>query len=363
MVLAPLFEQLCSLQNLTSAYWKARKRKACNADVQHFHQAWKLHLIQLKQELLTKSYHPQPLKTFVLRDPKTRTICVSDFRDRVVHHALVNVLQPIFEPRFIYDSYASRKGKGTLAALRRLTSFLRKVTSNGKLVAGAKNANAVCGFALKADIRHYFETVDHSVLLHIIRKMVNDDDILWLVRTILDNYCRGQHGKGMPLGNWTSQFFANVYLNELDHFVKHQLKVKYYIRYVDDFVILSRSKKKLEADLQHIAAFLSTLCLQLHPGKSRILPLSKGIPFLGFKVFYHCKRVRRNNIRSMEQRLRYLLNACREEEMDYQCLLDVLQGWNAYAMHGNSYHLRQRIVSWVRDALQNHKSFIDHCLL
>ncbi|HLC32547.1 MAG TPA: reverse transcriptase/maturase family protein [Candidatus Nanoarchaeia archaeon] len=268
--------KLISIANLKEAYEKARKRKSRNQAVQEFDKHWQLHLVQLYKELKTGTYSPKPLKTFILRDPKTRTISVSDFRDRVVHHALVNVLQPIFEPRFIVDSYASRKGKGTTAALDRFYLFLRQVTRNGRVLRGAENKNTVVGFAFKADIKSYFDSVDHDVLFGILSKRVKDESVLWLIQKILDNYTSGTSGKGMPLGNWTSQFFANVYLNELDQFVKHQLKAKYYLRYVDDFIIVHSSKITLQEYEHRVRDFLRTLKLELHPTKCKIFPLGGG---------------------------------------------------------------------------------------
>ena len=209
-----IWEELCSVGNIEQAYFLARKRKTQKINIQKFDKHWQLNLICLRKELLAKTYTPRQLKTFILRDPKTRLICVSDFRDRVVHHAIVNILKPIFEPRFIYDSYASRKGKGTIAALKRFDQFLRKITKNGKKC--FSSAGSVQGFAFKADIKQYFESVDHNVLLDIIGRYVVDKNVLWLVKLILGNYNSSILGKGIPLGNWTSQFFANIYLNELD---------------------------------------------------------------------------------------------------------------------------------------------------
>ena len=347
-----LFERLISLENLENAYWKARKHKSKNPRVQEFEKHWQLHLATLHRELKTKTYKTKPLRKFILRDPKTRTICVSDFRDRVVHHALINILQPIFEPRFIHDSYASRQGKGTLPALKRLKAFLRKVTHNGKIVRGAKDANAVKGYALKADIKHYFETVEHDVLLAIIAKRIKDNSVLWLVKTILDNNPCTTRAKGMPLGNWTSQFFANVYLNELDQFVKHKLKAKYYIRYVDDFVILHTSKTILQKHKEQIGKFLQTLKLDLHPDKCKIIPLSRGVSFLGFRVFYHYKLVRQRNLRKIHRRLKELLDLYESRLADAQDVLEILQGWNGYAMQGNTHHLRQRLTMMVEQKLE-----------
>ncbi len=346
-----LFEKLCSWDNLEEAYQKARRYKTNNPHVQEFDRHWQFHLATLHRELKTRTYQPRPLKTFILRDPKTRKICVSDFRDRVVHHALVNVLQPIFEPRFIHDSYASRKCLGTLPALKRFTTFIRKVSRNGKPVDNAHNSNHVQGYAFKADIYHYFDTVDHKTLLCIIAKRVRDEGALWLVKTIL-HYDSGIPSKGMPLGNWTSQFFANIYLNELDQFVKHYLKAKYYARYVDDFIILHRSKETLRNYEAQIKNFLKTLKLDLHPDKCKITSLGRGTTFLGFRVFYHYMLVRQRNVRKINRRLRELLDLYESRLADAQDVLEILQGWNGYAMQGNTYKLRQRLTLMVEQELQ-----------
>lgn len=347
-----LFERLISFENLQDAYEKARKHKSNSPSVQKFDAHWRLHLCILMQELRTKTYKPKPLQLFILRDPKTRKICVSDFRDRIVHHALVNILQPIFEPRFIYDSYASRVGKGTSVALKRFDTFLRRVTKNGKCIKDAKNANEVIGFALKADIKHYFDTVDHEILFALISRRVKDDGVLWLTRNILDHYHAKEFGKGMPLGNWTSQFFANVYLNELDQFVKHTLKAKYYVRYVDDFVILHHSKKTVQQYGLKIKEFLETLHLELHPNKCKITSLSRGMSVLGFRFFYHYTLVRERNIRKIYKTLQGMLFQYEFGFLEAQEVLEVLHGWNAYASLGNTYQLRQRLTTWVDGELK-----------
>jgi len=254
-----MFADMCSLGNLRLAFKKARKDKANKWYVKEFESNLENELLELRTELETQTYKPKPLKRFVIRDPKTRVIHASAFRDRVVHHAICNLIEPVFEKGFIHDTYANRKGKGTHAALRRLDVFERRVTKNGRLVINAKDSNMVVGYALKADIKHYFSTVDHGVLMEILGKKIKDERVLRLIKRVLDGYETNMHGKGMPLGNMTSQFFANVYLNELDHFVKHTLKAKYYIRYVDDFVILHRSKEKLLSYKWMISNFLARL--------------------------------------------------------------------------------------------------------
>lgn len=357
-----LYQNLCSFENLKEAYEKAKRHKNNNLRVIEFAKHWQLNLLQLKKELENKTYKPLPLKNFVLHDPTTRVISVSDFRDRVVHHAIINILQTIFEPRFIHDSYASRKGKGTLPAVKRFESFLRKASRNGKPTPENRNANAVKCYALKADIYHYFETVDHEILLKIIGKYVKDDNVLWLIRRVLENHNSGIAGKGMPLGNWTSQFFANVYLNELDQFVKHNLKTKFYIRYVDDFVILHTSKAILQKHETLIHAFLKTLKLELHPGKCKIIPLARGISLLGYRVFYHYKLVRRKNLRKIMEKLQILAESFKKGAVEYWDILEVLQGWNAYAKHANTYNLRKRLLYRLQTSLAQAQPLNTHIL-
>jgi len=227
-----LYLKICEIKNLLLAYKKARKGKAKKHYVIEFEKNLASNLLKLKHELETQTYRPKKLQTFILRDPKTRKISKSDFRDRIVHHALCNILEPIFNKTFIYDSCANRKNKGNLFALKRFEKFQKKITNN-------LSSRAFC---LKADIKHYFKEINRKILLQIIRRKIKCKDTSNLIELILENF---QDKKGMPLGNLTSQFFANIYLNELDYFVKHKLKVKYYIRYVDDFVLLGSSREKL----------------------------------------------------------------------------------------------------------------------
>ena len=189
--------------NLTLAWRNARKGKTKKKDVNEFEKNLIKNLLQINYELKNKTYLPKPLKTFILRDQKTRVISKSDFRDRIVHHAFINVIAKSFESTFIYDSCANQKGKGTLFALKRFEKFKRKVTKN--FTSGA--------FCFKADIKHYFPEVSHEELLKIIQRKIADKNILWLIQKILQNSSISdeQCQKGMPLGNLTSQFFANVY--------------------------------------------------------------------------------------------------------------------------------------------------------
>src|SRR3989344_3781491 len=319
-----LYPKIYNLSNLLLAWRKARKGKTKKGYVKEFEKDVLGNLLKLQEELKNETYTPLPLKTFILREPKTRKNSKSAFRDRIIHHALHNLIEPLFDKSFIYDSCANRIGKGNLFALKRFYQFQREITKNNSRIA----------FCLKADIRHYFEEVNHHILIKILRKKIEDEKTINLVYKILKN-CRNKE-KGMPLGNLTSQFFANLYLNELDYFIKHKLKAKYYIRYVDDFVILHNSKEQLELWKIEINKFLKDkLKLELHPEKSKITSLSSGIDFVGFRNFYYCRFLRMRNIRKIIAKVdKYKKGKISKEKM-----LEIFQGWNAYAKWADSYRL------------------------
>ncbi len=201
------------------------------------------------------------------------------------------------------------------------------------------------GYALKADIRHYFDTIDHEILLKIIERRIKDTDVIWLIKIILSNHNSALGGKGMPLGNLTSQFFANVYLHELDMFVKHRLKAKYYIRYVDDFVIFHKDKYLLENWKSQIDYFLrSNLKLQLHPEKSRIIPIKRGITMLGFRIFHNYRLLKRSNARRIWKRLEVFKQKYYNGKISQDQVAKSLEGWIAYAKFANTYNLRKRVI-------------------
>ncbi len=202
---------------------------------------------------------------------------------------------------------------------------------------------------LKADIQRYFETVDKNILVSLISKKISDIRVLWLIRTILSNY-ETNHGKGMPLGNLTSQFFANVYLDELDQFVKHTLKAQYYIRYVDDFVIFHHSRKVLKHYLNEIQRFLNReLALELHPAKSKIIPLKNGTEFLGMKIFLFHKIIKRQNLKRFYRKLNRIGIDFDENRVAYDKVYDFIRGWLAYAQNGNTYHLRNKVIALAEE--------------
>jgi retron-type reverse transcriptase len=329
------YEELCTYDNLYSAYEKARKHKTLKPYVIEFEKELRKNLLQLQQELITQTYKPRPLENFIIREPKTRKISKSDFRDRLIHHAICNIIEPIFDKTFIHDSYANRIGKGTLKAIERFDEFKRKAS---------KNLSKKCYF-LKADIKHYFDNVDHQILLGLIRRKIYDDKIIWLIEQILQNHKAETEGKGMPLGNLTSQFFANIYLDELDQYVKHQLKAKYYIRYVDDFIILGTSIDTLIEDKLAIDSFLKKrLDLKLHPDKSKIFKLEKGANFLGFRIFYHHKLVRKKNIKKFDRKFQILKMDYEQNIIGREKVIEKFEGWLTYISHANTYKYRRHLT-------------------
>ena len=340
-----LYPKLCSYNNLEKAFYKAKKNKPKKFYVKEFEKDLKNNLLELKKDLETLKYKPGSLTKFTIHDPKTRVIRKSIFRDRVVHHVIVNILEPIFDKTFIFDSYANRIGKGTTTALKRYDYFKRKVSKNGTKIKNAFDNNSVKGYILKADIKHFFDSIDQKILLDIIAKRVKDDKVLWLVNTILNNFDNDRIG--MPLGNMTSQFFANLYLNNFDQFVKKRLKMKYYLRYVDDFVILHKDKKVLEDCKNKISKYLMHLNLELHPDKSKIYPLYHGVNLLGFKAFYHYKLVRKRNIKIFLKKLDEFEKEYKKGYLPKSILLEKIQGWFAYSEWGNSFKLRKKLFKII----------------
>ena len=339
-----LYEKIYSLKNLIAAWKKARKGKIKKPYVKKFEEDLAYNLKILHDELKNKTYIPKSLVTFILRDPKTRTISKSAFRDRIVHHALVIVIEPLFDETFIFDSCANRKGKGSLFAIQRFNIFKRKVTSNLKKEA----------FCFKADIKHYFQKIDHEVLLGILQRRIKDEKVMWLIEQIVNNMSRQTGGTpiGMPLGNLTSQFFANVYLNKFDYFLKHKLKVKYYIRYVDDFVILHKSREQLEKWKSKIGKFLqNNLKIELHPDKSRIISLSHGIDFVGFRNFYYHRLLRKRNIHSIFS----IIKNYKKGEIPKEKFSEIFQGWHAYAKWANSHKLISSTINYFSNPTPNYQ--------
>lgn len=280
----------------------------------------------MHSELKNKTYQHSDYTSFCITDPKSRHIHKACVRDRIVHHAIYRVLYPIFNPIFVDDSYSCRNKKGTHKAVKRLEKFSRIVS---------KNYTKPC-WTLKCDIKKYFSSVNHQVLYDLIKRNLKDKQVLWLISEIISSFHseiqreRERVKRGVPIGNLTSQLFANIYLNELDQFVKHRLKVKFYLRYCDDFVILENDLVELEKLIPEIKYFLySKLKLELHPNKIIIRKLNQGIDFLGYVVLPHYRVLRTKTKRRM-------LKKANEGNM---------QSYLGLIKHCSSYGLRQKLLS------------------
>ncbi len=239
-------------------------------------------LFNLRDELSTDRYRHSPYEQFTIHDPKQRTIHKACVKDRVVHQAIINVIEPIFEKRFIYDSYSCRVGKGTHAAVRRLRVFLLRASDN----------NTKTVYAVKCDVRKFFDSVDHKILIDLLAHRIDCRKTMKLLKDVIDSFSVS-FKVGIPLGNLTSQLFANVYLHELDWFIKLSLNVQYYVRYCDDFVMLADSCADAIDLAEQADAFLfENLNIQLHPNKIHIRTWKQGVDFLGYVVLAHVTIVR-----------------------------------------------------------------------
>jgi len=341
-----LYHQIYDFANLLQAFRNARKGKKNKRNVAAFEWQLEDNVLQLQQELQNKTYQPGAYRTFKIYDPKERMISAAPFRDRVVHHALCQVVMPIFERSFIHDSYANRKGKGTHVAIRRCQGFLRKNQ-----------------YVLKADIQKYFPSIDHALLKAAIHRKIACKDTLWLIDSIIDNsnaqeerniYFPGddmftpyERRRGLPLGNLTSQYFANIYLNGFDHFIKDELGCKYYIRYVDDFVIFHTDKNVLWQIKTKVERYLQQLRLKLHPDKCYVAPVEEGVTFLGQRIFATHRLLRKENVRRFRKRQRMNFKKYRKNE---RTVIQMESGWNAWLGHAaqaDTYRLRNRLFNEI----------------
>ncbi len=256
-------------------FYRGKKNKI---DVQEFSLRLMDNIVQINEELASKTYTHGTYKAFNISDPKPRNIHKASVKDRLLHHAIYRILYPFFDRTFIADSYSCRIGKGTYKALDRFTLFFRQVS---------KNNTRTC-WVLKCDIRKFFASIDHKILFNILRKYIPDQDILWLLNQIVSSF-----SKGLPLGNLTSQLLVNIYMNEFDQWVKHRLKAKHYIRYADDFVFLSEDRSYLEKIIPQVERFLQEkLNLSLHPNKVYIKTFASGVDYLGWVHFPYHKIIR-----------------------------------------------------------------------
>lgn len=343
-----LWRQLISFENLLLAFRKAARGKRRRSGPANFERNLEEELLELQDELVSGCYQPGDYTSFIIHDPKKRLISAAPFRDRVVHHALCNIIEPIFERKFIYDTYANRIGKGTHKALERCTLFARRFS-----------------YVLPLDIKQYFPSIDHQNLFSVLVSTIIDQPVLDLCATILsggegifdgeyemtwfagDDLLAANRKRGLPIGNLTSQFWANVYLNGLDHFVKRELKCKGYIRYVDDMLLFSNDKKELKDWLAHVKARLVDLRLSLHENNAQSRPCRAGIPFLGFQVFPDHRRLKRCKAVSARRRLKALAASYHAGRVNLQRVQAGILGWINHARFGDTWGLRKTVLNEV----------------
>ena len=289
------YKNIISIENLLEAWREFIRGKRSRKDVQEFERNLMENIIILHRALVTKQYRHSPYEAFNISDPKLRNIHKAQVRDRLLHHALYRVLYQFFDKTFIAHSYSCRLGKGMHKALNTFRSFLYEVSKN----------HTKTVWVLKCDIRKFFASVDHCVLNEIIRNYIPDTDIQWLISEIVGSFSSTRKGVGLPLGNLTSQILVNIYMNKFDQFMKHTIKAKYYIRYADDFVIISQDKKWLENIVLSIGDFLlAKLHLDLHPNKISITTIASGIDFLGWVHFPDHRVIRTTTKRRMFRGIR-----------------------------------------------------------
>jgi retron-type reverse transcriptase len=321
-----LFNQIICLENLFDSWEEFKKGKRKKLDVSEFENNLEDEVFRLHRDLKTKTYQHSNYTSFYITDPKLRHIHKAIVRDRIVHHAVYRVLYPIFDKSFIYDSYSCRNGKGTHKAVKRLEAFTRIVS---------KNYMDNCT-ALKCDVCKFFNSIDHQILMRIIKKKVTDSGVLNLIENIINSFEK-EKDKGIPIGNLTSQLFANIYLNELDQFVKHTLKVKYYIRYCDDFVIVDYDEEKSVEVKNKIEKFLnSELKLTLHKDKVITRKLNQGVDFLGYIALPHYRILRTKTKKRMLKKV---------NRINFPSYLGLLK-------HSEGYKLRMRISELVMKTKQ-----------
>jgi len=317
-----IFDEVCSFENMLKAAKKAQKGKRFKDSTTRFNLNLESELIKLKQELQAQTYKMGPYRRFYVYDPKKRLISAAPYRDRVVQHALCNTIEPIFDKLFIYDSYACRKNKGSHKAVDRYTQLSR-----------------LNKYVLKCDVKSYFASLDHDVLYDFVLRKIKDPRILWLIRSIIDSTA----SPGIPIGNLTSQVFANLYLNGLDHYLKENIKCRYYIRYMDDIIIFGNYKNELTKLKEIVRSYLKKLKLDLHENKSQIYLVKKGVCFLGYKVYPTHRLVKKQNIKRLKLRVKKYIYSLRAGLKDKVKIIQSVQSWLGYAVHADTYNLRNRI--------------------
>ncbi|MDD5528229.1 MAG: reverse transcriptase/maturase family protein [Patescibacteria group bacterium] len=328
------FEDIINLDNLLEAWQEFLRGKRSRKDVQIFSANLMDNIFSLHHDLLYHAYEHGGYEAFKINDPKPRDIHKAGVRDRLLHHAVYRILYPFFVRTFIADSYSCQINKGTHCALDKFRRFAYQAS---------KNNTRTC-YVLKGDIRKFFASIDQNILLKILNEYIPDKNIIWLLEKIIKSFSAKANGVGLPLGNLTSQLFVNIYLNKFDQFIKHKLKVKYYIRYADDFVIFSENKKWLEDLIPAIRKFLrDELKLELHPDKVFIKTIASGVDFLGMVNFPDHRILRVKTKRRMLKRLSAGRGQLRSGLISEEKFKQSRQSYLGMLKHCRGYKINRRI--------------------
>jgi len=330
-----LWDKLISWENLVLASRKAQRGKRSKHCVQRFNFDQERQLLHLQKDLQEGTYRPGKFTTHWIYEPKKRMISAAPYRDRVVHHALMNILEPILDRHFHPDNYACRKAKGTHASANRLQRLMQRYK-----------------YALQCDIEKFFPSIDHLVLKSAFRRLIKDKNVLWLMDSIVDtsNYQEPQlawfegdnlftpfdRRKGLPIGNLTSQWFANWFLNDLDHFITSRLAIGAYVRYCDDFILLHNDRQLLKKAVGKIRHYLVARRLRLHTHKLFVRPVSAGLTFVGYRIWPTHRLLRKDNIKRFRRRLRWIKNAYSIGMIDWQDVKLRLDSWLGHAKHADT---------------------------
>lgn len=343
-----IFEKIISPENLFLAWDNFKVGKQKKTDVQKFEWELEQKIFQLHRELRGGTYKHHSYSSFYIRDPKQRHIHKAEVRDRILHHAIFTIINPIFEQTFIANFFSCRIGKGTHKGVSALEKMIRKTS---------KNYSQPC-FILKCDIKKFFDTVDHAILMSILKKRIKDEQVQRLLKEIVSSFSSSYsdifYTKGVPIGNLISQLFANIYLNEFDQFVKNELRIKNYARYTDDFVIVSENESYLQNILKPVGVFLKEqLALDLHPKKVSIRKHSQGIDFLGYIALPHYRSIRTKTKRRIFKKLRERVEEYKAGMISKDSLNQCLQSYLGVFSHADTHNLSQELLNqfwfWISE--------------
>lgn len=321
--------------NLYNAYYRICKNKRNKSHILKYDIDLETNLTNLLNDLKNNNYKPGKYREFLIYEPKERLIRSLPFRDRIVHQWYIEeFIKPYIIPRFIKDSYACIEGRGSHTGIRQLQKYMRRLYKTNKDY-----------YVLKCDINKYFYNVNKSILFNIMKKYISDKDLLNLTKVIIfDN----DEEVSIPIGNYTSQYFANIYLNELDYYIKEELKIKYYIRYMDDFVILLNTKKECIQIKSLIENFLNEkLYLKLN-SKSKFFHNRFGIDFLGYRIFNDYLLLRNNSKKKIRKKIRKWNKAYDNGTLDTHKVKLSINSWLAHIKHCDSYRLKEKILNEIK---------------